>query len=53
MKTLEQEIEEIILKYQELGETCPECEGGGFVAKLLPSGHAEVKCEICCGRGYL
>lgn len=33
------------------GETCPDCEGAGFVAKLLPSGHSESKCEGCNGVG--
>ena len=32
---------------------CPECEGGGFIAKLYPNGHTEARCEICDGRGYI
>ena len=30
---------------------CTECAGSGFVAKLLPSGHAEAQCEQCHGTG--
>jgi len=32
---------------------CPECCGGGMVAKLFPSGHTEVKCERCYGEGVI
>lgn len=30
---------------------CPECYGGGMVAKLYPNGHTEVSCEYCDGIG--
>lgn len=32
---------------------CPDCEGGGIVAKLYPSGHTEATCERCDGLGQL
>ncbi len=32
---------------------CPECEGGGFIAKLYPNGHTEVRCETCGGSGVI
>ena len=32
---------------------CPECYGGGIIPTLYPTGHHEVKCEICEGRGYI
>ncbi len=35
------------------GEECPECGGGGMIAKLYPQGHTEVSCEECCGLGWL
>lgn len=38
---------------QEELETCPVCEGGGWIAKLYPSGHTEVACERCDGEGTL
>lgn len=37
----------------EIRETCPECEGSGFIPKLLPTGHTEAKCEACDGSGEL
>jgi hypothetical protein len=30
---------------------CPECHGGGFIAKLYPNGHTEESCEYCNGTG--
>jgi len=32
---------------------CPECDGGGMIAKLYPKGHTEVNCEKCHGEGKL
>ncbi|HLD91572.1 MAG TPA: hypothetical protein VI911_11295 [Patescibacteria group bacterium] len=34
-------------------KACPECEGSGFIGKLYPSGHTEVKCERCSGEGMI
>lgn len=31
---------------------CTECGGGGFIAKLYPSGHTEQTCDECGGLGY-
>lgn len=33
------------------GTDCPECMGGGFIAKLYPNGHTEERCEECEGTG--
>lgn len=32
-------------------KVCPECDGGGMVSKLLPSGHTELNCASCRGTG--
>lgn len=32
---------------------CYDCSGGGFIGRLYPSGHSEVRCETCNGTGVL
>ena len=34
-------------------QECGDCSGGGFIGRLYPSGHTEVRCETCNGNGFL